>query len=93
MKFISQEEFNKKKGEEAAPDSPEAKEPPPSKPIATPKNPRTPGKTPRTPGKNPQLAPRFFPLPDKKEKAGKTPRKKKTADLQPGAIVEQEVGW
>ena len=56
----------------------------------------TPRKTPRTPGKTVTEAPRFYPLPDKKEEDQKDKkerkRKKKVKDLNP-EFDEKEVGW
>ena len=54
----------------------------------------TPRKTPRTPGKNNEEAPRFFPLPAKKDKKDEKEkgRKKKLKDSDP-QFEEEEVGW
>lgn len=71
---------------------------PPATPVSQPRkmSGSTPRKTPRTPGKTAADAPRFYPLPDKKEEDPKDKkerkRKKKVKDLNP-EFDEKEVGW
>ena len=73
-------------------------EAPPATPVSQPRkmSGSTPRKTPRTPGKTAADAPRFYPLPDKKEEDPKDKkerkRKKKVKDLNP-EFDEKEVGW
>lgn len=99
VKMLGADEFDKKKellgGQK---ESAELQNEPPAPPSArTParKMSATPRKTPRTPGKSNAEAPRFFPLPDKKndEKSeSKRQRKLKVKDMDPD-FDEQEVGW
>merc|ERR1712168_1452011 len=100
VKMLDADEFDKKKellGGSKEPTEVNQNEPPAPPSARTParKMSATPRKTPRTPGKSNAEAPRFFPLPDKKndEKSeSKRQRKLKVKDMDPD-FDEQEVGW
>lgn len=97
VKLLSADEFDKKKELlEGTKDEGPAAEQPPEYHTPARKMSATPRKTPRTPGKTAQEAPRFYPLPDKKNDEAKptTPRnrKQKMKDMDPD-FDESEVGW